>query len=80
MYPIAIGSQHMRSRIVTPPNVKAFSEYLRAAGYFTSNKSKTDYQFEDPQSAWARMGNQHNDWRDRKPGQPFFSVINITVE
>jgi N-sulfoglucosamine sulfohydrolase len=79
MYPISIGSQHMRSRIVTPPNVKAFSEYLRAAGYFTSNKSKTDYQFEDPLSAWDRVGNKHNDWRDRKPGQPFFSVINITV-
>lgn len=79
MYPISIGSQHMRSRIVTPPNVKAFSEYLRADGYFTSNKSKTDYQFEDPESAWDRLGNKHNDWRDRAPGQPFFSVINITV-
>jgi N-sulfoglucosamine sulfohydrolase len=78
-YPISIGSHHMRSRIVTPPNVKAFSEYLRGAGYFTSNKSKTDYQFEDPLGAWDRAGNKHNDWRDRKPGQPFFSVINITV-
>ncbi|MGB0579153.1 MAG: sulfatase-like hydrolase/transferase [Limisphaerales bacterium] len=79
VYPISIGSQHMRSRIVTPPHIKAFPEYLRAAGYFTSNKSKTDYQFEDPLPAWDRNGGGHNDWRDRKPGQPFFSVINLTI-
>ncbi|HCK73196.1 MAG TPA: sulfatase, partial [Planctomycetaceae bacterium] len=34
MYPISIGSQHMRSRIVTPDGVRCFSEYLREAGYF----------------------------------------------
>lgn len=79
VYPISIGSQHMRSRIVPPPHIKAFPEYLRAAGYFTSNKSKTDYQFEAPLPAWDRAGGGHNDWRDRRPGQPFFSVINLTV-
>lgn len=79
VYPVSIGSQHMRSRIVTPPHIKAFPEYLRAAGYFTSNKSKTDYQFDDPLPAWDRRGSGHNDWRDRKPGQPFFSIINLTI-
>ncbi|MGB0370078.1 MAG: sulfatase-like hydrolase/transferase [Opitutales bacterium] len=79
MYPISYGGQHMRSRIVTPPDVKAFSEYLRAEGYFTSNKFKTDYQFESPLSAWDRQGTEHNDWRDRESGQPFFSVINLDV-
>ena len=31
-----------------PVYVKAFPEYLRADGYFTSNRSKTDYQFGVP--------------------------------
>lgn len=79
VYPISQGSQHMRSNIVLPTGVKCFPEYLRAAGYFCTNKSKTDYQFAPPKTAWDRQGNNHNDWRDRAPGQPFFSVINLTI-
>tara|TARA_R110002049_G_scaffold4601_4_gene31953 strand:- start:229413 stop:231029 length:1617 start_codon:yes stop_codon:yes gene_type:complete len=80
MYPPSIGSQHMRSRIVPPADVKAFPELLRAAGYFTTNRSKTDYQFEPTPSIWDRQGNNHDDWRERTdPSQPFFSVVNITV-
>ena len=80
MYPPSIGSQHMRSRIIPPANVKAFAERLRAAGYFTTNRSKTDYQFEPTPSIWNRQGNSHQDWRERpSPEQPFFSVVNITV-
>ena len=79
MYPISIGSQHMRSRIVTPDGVRCFSEYLREAGYFCTNKSKTDYQFDSPVTAWDRQGGNHQDWRDRAPGQPFFSIINLTI-
>lgn len=80
IYPPSIGSQHMRSRIYPPANVKAFPELLRAAGYFTTNRSKTDYQFEPTPSIWDRQGKSHQDWRERSdPQQPFFSVINITV-
>lgn len=80
MYPPSIGSQHMRSRIVPPSHVKAFAELLRASGYFTTNRSKTDYQFESTASIWDRQGDKHKDWRERRdPDQPFFSVVNITV-
>lgn len=80
MYPPSIGSQHMRSRIIPPANVKAFPELLRAAGYFTSNRSKTDYQFESTASIWDRQGPKHNDWRERADkDQPFFSIVNFTV-
>ena len=65
MYHRAIGSQHMRSRIYPPAEVKAFPELLRAAGYFTTNRSKTDYQFEPTPSIWDRQGNNHQDWRER---------------
>ncbi len=80
MYPPSIGSQHMRSRIIPPPNVKAFAEILRSVGYFTTNRSKTDYQFDSTPSIWDRQGGKHQDWRERSdPEQPFFSVVNITV-
>ena len=79
VYPISIGSQHMRSRIVPPPHIKCFTEYMRAAGYYCTNRSKTDYQFNPPLTAWDKQGARHDDWRGRAKGQPFFSVINLTV-
>ena len=79
MYPVAIGTQHMRSDVVPPPGVKCFPEYLRAAGYYTTNRSKTDYNFPAPPSAWDENGTDHRDWAGRAEGQPFFSVVNLTV-
>ena len=79
VYPVSIGSQHMRSRIVPPPNVRCFTEYLRAAGYYCTNRSKTDYNFEPPLTAWDESGRKSTDWSGRAKGQPFFSVINLTV-
>lgn len=79
VYPVSIGSQHMRSRIVPPPHIRCFTEYLRAAGYWCTNRSKTDYNFEPPLTAWDENSGKSRDWRGRAPGQPFFSVINLTV-
>jgi len=84
MYPNSIGSMHMRTSVkgyeaVPLPNVHCFTEYLRAAGYYCTNRSKTDYQFASPLTAWDNNGTRHKDWDERKPGQPFFSVINFTM-
>jgi hypothetical protein len=86
MYANSIGSSHMRTtskgyeyECVPPPYVRCFTEYLRAAGYYCTNNSKTDYQFAPPLTAWDRNGNRHDDWAGREPGQPFFSVINLTI-
>ncbi|MFM2093762.1 MAG: hypothetical protein RIS70_886, partial [Planctomycetota bacterium] len=79
LYPIAIGSQHMRSQIMLPSNVKVFPEYLREAGYWCTNRSKTDYNFPPPKAAWDENSPQSRDWRGRAAGQPFFSVINLTT-
>jgi uncharacterized sulfatase len=76
-YAPAVGSQHMRCKIRLPDSVKGFPEYLRNAGYYTSNNVKTDYNFEAPRSAWDENAAKV-DWRGRKAGQPFFSVINLT--
>jgi arylsulfatase A-like enzyme len=59
--------------------VKAFPEYLRAAGYFTSNRAKTDYQFGVPFTIWDDLGRDAH-WRNRPDkSRPFFSVFNIEV-
>ena len=77
MYPTAIGTHHMRSRMVPPPGVRAFPEYLRALGYYTTNNSKTDYNFPVPVTAWDDSSRTAH-WRNRPdPDQPFFAVFNF---
>ena len=92
MYQTSIGTHHMRTAhtnrntpdmptpysAVPPPYVKTFTEYLRGAGYYCSNNSKTDYQFTPPSTAWDDCSNTGH-WRNREAGQPFFSVFNPTV-
>jgi arylsulfatase A-like enzyme len=91
MYQNAIGAQHMRTTedrvpelpgpyLAVPPfYVKAFPEYLRAAGYYTTNRVKTDYQFGNPFTIWDEVSDKAH-WRNRADkAQPFFSVFNIVV-
>jgi arylsulfatase A-like enzyme len=78
MYPTAIGTHHMRCKGVPPAEVKCFPEYLRAAGYYCTNNSKTDYQFDPPFTAWDESSSKAH-WRGRVKDRPFFAVINLTV-
>jgi len=92
MYPISIGTHHMRTAhtnpytpelptpysAVLPHYVKCFTEYLRAASYYCTNNVKTDYQFDPPLTAWDELSNEAH-WRNRPdPDQPFFAVFNPT--
>ena len=95
MYQTSIGCHHMRtvsymraepngsSYTAVPPHyVKAFTEYLRYAGYFCTNNSKTDYQFSDfahtPESIWDECGTFAHFRNRREADQPFFAVFNNT--
>ena len=85
MYPTTIGSMHMRSKAVPPAGVKAFTEYLRASGYYCTNNAKTDYNFEAPPSnrppdtVWDDSSNRAH-WRNRPDrNTPFFAVFNLNV-
>lgn len=80
MYPPSTSAQNMRSRVTLPESIKAYSQYFREAGYYCSNHTKTDYNWEAPSEAWDSMDanwRQHG-WNGRSGGQPFFTVINIT--
>ncbi|MBW8015752.1 MAG: sulfatase-like hydrolase/transferase [Planctomycetes bacterium] len=77
MYPVTIGTSNMRCKGVLPNHVKCFTEYLRQAGYYCTNDSKTDYQFKAPASAWDECKRKAH-YRGRAKGQPFFHIRNFT--
>lgn len=79
IYPTTLGTLHMRCRAQLPAEVKCFTEHLRTAGYYCTNRSKTDYQFAVPKEAWDESGGRAH-WRNRPdPDQPFFAVFNFTT-
>lgn len=94
MYQTAIGTDNMRNynpsttvdsnatlpsySAVIPAEVKCFPEYLRKAGYYCTNNAKEDYQFQAPVTVWDESSTKAH-WRNRKEGQPFFAVFNLTI-
>lgn len=89
-YATTLGAHHMRTthtsplypdlptpyEAVPPPDVRCFSEFLRHAGYYCTNRIKTDYQFNSPFTAWDELS-MHAHWRNRpQADQPFFAVFN----
>tara|TARA_R110002049_G_scaffold18043_3_gene69418 strand:+ start:847 stop:2535 length:1689 start_codon:yes stop_codon:yes gene_type:complete len=70
------GNLIMQYSAVIPEQVKCYTEYLRAAGYYCTNNEKTDYQFAAPVTAWDENNNKAH-WRNAPKGKPFFSVFNI---
>ncbi|MDG2035781.1 MAG: sulfatase-like hydrolase/transferase, partial [Pseudomonadales bacterium] len=89
MHANAMGTNNMRSRNSIPTFVKAYTHYLRAAGYHVTNDNKTDYNY-----ATADVSNSallsYKDWQaldsqlwdkgtytDREQGQPFLHVYNM---
>lgn len=61
---------------VLPPEVKCFSEFIRANDYYCTNSVKTDYQFTCPITAWDESSGKAH-WKNRPDGKPFFSVFNF---
>lgn len=79
MYPTAIGTMHMRTKAVPPPEVHPIPEYLRAAGYYCTNNAFTDYQFHTPVTVFDDFGPQAH-WRNRlNPDQQFFAMFHGMV-
>jgi N-sulfoglucosamine sulfohydrolase len=84
MYQTSIGAQNHRSHrddgYKLPAGVRLFTEYLREAGYHTSNlkggelegTGKTDFNFN------VEKPFDGTDWSERKPGQLFYAQINFT--
>lgn len=74
MHSTTLGSQHLRSEINRPENIKVLPELLNNEGYFTSILGKTDYNF-DSAKIWDYWEEDEKPWRKRAKGQPFFSTF-----
>jgi len=75
-YAPRLGTQfHRRTTPATlPTGLKAFSELLGEAGYYTSNRSKEDYNFVKSRGTWDDSS-KNGDWRNRPdPAMPFFHM------
>jgi arylsulfatase A-like enzyme len=78
-YAPRVGAEYHRKEktVPMPEGIKMFPWYLRKAGYYTTNCSKEDYNFdpEDKEGVWDASSKKAT-YRDRKPDQPFFHVQN----
>lgn len=74
-----LGTGNHRSDYSIPGVITGFPNYLRDAGYYTSNNSKTDYNTSAAQrltrESWDESSPQAGWWK-RQAGQPFFAVFN----
>ena len=81
LYATAMGTPRLRSKFPVPDFVKGFPAHLREAGFYCTNNAKTDYNTSaEPRiirESWDSSSAKAH-WRNRKPGQPFFAVFNLT--
>lgn len=69
-------ANQMRANARLPQGFRTYPELMRAAGYFCTNASKTDYNCDvDPRAIWDVQGPEGH-WRKRPPGKPFMAVFN----
>lgn len=79
-YQTTLGIHNHRSSrngdvIRLPEGVKTLPERMKAAGYFTFNVGKDDYNFEYQRSDLYSEAKGARPWQGRKDGQPFFGQI-----
>jgi arylsulfatase A-like enzyme len=78
MYACALGAQHHRSRVRISESFRLYPEHLRDAGYYCTNNVKTDYNIANAGQPWGESSNRAH-YKNRKQGQPFFAVFNLTT-
>lgn len=74
-YATSLGAGNMRCNAIKPDNVKLLPELMRAAGYYCTNASKKDYNFQNAGKPWDKSSKKAH-WKNRPEGKPFFAVFN----
>lgn len=77
-YPSAIGTMHMRTRAVPPPDVRLLPQMFREAGYYTLNNCFTDYQMDVAPTVFDDISASAH-WRNAPPGTPFFAQFHGSI-
>lgn len=73
---LATHYHRSEQKVTLPENIKMFPEYLRDAGYYTSNNAKEDYNIFKNDNVWDDSSKKAS-WRNRNKNQPFFHVQNL---
>lgn len=78
MYAESCGpAHHMRAQGRIPAFLQGFPKYLRDAGYYCTNNSKTDYNAALDMDAMWHESSPTAHWRNRPKEAPFFAVFNF---
>lgn len=77
LFPSSTGGLHMRSMVPLPAEVRLYPQFLRDAGYYCTNNSKTDYNVPEVGKVWDESSRKAH-WKNRGEGQPFFAIFNST--
>ena len=79
MYACSLGIHNHRSKVRVPDAFRLYPDYLRDAGYYCTNNSKTDYNIiRKGVRSWNESSNKAH-YKNRKRGQPFFAIFNTTL-
>ena len=85
MYPTRIGTHQHRGIVeLLPEDLRTMTSMLRDVGYYTFNglgceggSAKADYNYRPKEQSWDVWNPKDIEWRNRKPGQPFFGQVNF---
>jgi N-sulfoglucosamine sulfohydrolase len=76
-YSATMGTQHMRSRHPIPATHRPNVEFLRSAGYYCTNRAKTDYNFKGNDNSYWNASSNSAHYKNRPKDKPFFAVFNL---
>jgi arylsulfatase A-like enzyme len=77
VYACSLGTENMRSQYRRPENFRLYPEYLKEAGYFCGNHSKTDYNLANVTPKLWNASGRFKGFETLADKQPFFNIINI---
>ena len=79
-YAPRIGAQYHRRSVMAPmpDKLRMFPAYLKENGYFTTNRSKTDYNLVQGKGVWDQSSRKAH-WKNRKGNQPFFHKASYAI-
>jgi N-sulfoglucosamine sulfohydrolase len=77
VHAVSQGTHHMRSRYPIPSDITPYVTAMRAAGYYCSNQSKTDYNFRGNDAKLWDDSSDRAHYRNRPANKPFLAVINL---
>ncbi len=76
LYATSLGTQHLRSIVTIPEQIKPLAQIFRESGYWTALKGKTDYNF-DPDGLFDYWEEDTAPWRQCPDDAPFFAFMNL---